>query len=86
MVRARPGHVRSRWWRGWVVFALLFFGLLCLTAWNLTRSFALQEAAKAYTRGDLPDALRLSLDHLSRQPWSRDAAIMAATCLSRLEE
>jgi len=85
MVRTRPGHVRPRRWRGRVVLSLLSVGLLCLTAWNLTRSFALHEAGTAYARGDFAEALGRSLQHLSRQPWSRDAAIMAATCLSRLD-
>lgn len=60
-------------------------GLLLFTAWNVTRSDAILEARRAYSRGDLAVGLERALDHLDRQPWSRDAALVAATCLSRLE-
>ncbi len=60
-------------------------GLLAVTAWNLTRSEALQVARRAYARGELTAALRAALDHLDRRPWSREAARVAAACLSRLD-
>ena len=36
-------------------------------------------------RGELTTCLRYSLDHLERRPWSREAALLAARCLSRLD-
>ncbi len=64
---------------------LLLIGLLALTGWNLTRSDGLAQAQQAYARGDLAASLQRSLDHLQRQPWSREAALVAARCLSRLD-
>lgn len=65
--------------------ALTLAGLSVLSAWNLTRSEALDHARRAYKWGDLVPCLRDSLDHLDRRPWSRDAALLAAQCLSRLD-
>lgn len=59
--------------------------LLVLTAWNLTRSQALVSAHQAYARGDLSPCLEHALDHLTRRPWSREAALLAARCLSQLD-
>ena len=59
--------------------------LLGLTGWNLTRSDALTQAQQLYTRGELTSCLRFSLDHLQRRPWSREATLLAARCLSRLD-
>jgi tetratricopeptide (TPR) repeat protein len=59
--------------------------LSALTAWNVTRSEALEEARRADARGDLVHALQGALDHLGRRPWSRDAARLAARCFSRLD-
>jgi tetratricopeptide (TPR) repeat protein len=59
--------------------------LAIITAWNLTRSEALAEAERAYARVDLVGGLQHALDHLERQPWSREAALLAARCLSRLD-
>ncbi len=56
-----------------------------LTAWNLTRSDALEQARRAEARGDLVLGLQHALDHLGRQPWSHEAALVAARCLSRLD-
>ena len=42
-------------------------------------------SAQAYARGELTTCLRYSLDHLERRPWSREAALLAARCLSRLD-
>ncbi len=63
----------------------MLIGLLALTAWNVTRSEALTQASQFYTRGELPTSLRYSLDHLRRRPWSREAALLVARCLSRLD-
>ncbi len=59
--------------------------LVILTAWNVTRSDALDRAEHAYNRLDLPGCLGHALDHLDRRPWSREAARLAALCLSRLD-
>ncbi len=67
----------------------VLLGLLILTAWNVTRSNAFNEAEQAYQRAtsppDLANVLRLALAHLDRRPWSREAALLAARCLSRLD-
>jgi tetratricopeptide (TPR) repeat protein len=68
-----------------LVLALAFAALALLTVWNLVRSDALVEARRAYARGDLAPSLGYALDHLKRQPWSREAALLAARCLSRLD-
>ena len=34
---------------------------------------------------DLTGCLQHALDHLERRPWSREAALLAARCLSRLD-
>jgi tetratricopeptide (TPR) repeat protein len=72
-------------WRYRILVALALLGLIAFTAWNLTHSSALEEAAKAYSRGDLTGGLEHALTHLSRQPWSHAAALLAANCLSRLD-
>src|SRR5262249_23205349 len=79
--------VRSR--RGRRMRALSFVSILIalsvVTAWNVTRSEALAEAERAYARVELVDCLQHALDYLERRPWSRDAALLAARCLSRLD-
>jgi tetratricopeptide (TPR) repeat protein len=69
--------------------ATVLLGLLLLTAWSVTRSDALGEAEGAYARARDPKglalALELALAHLDRQPWSRQASLIAARCLSRLD-
>jgi tetratricopeptide (TPR) repeat protein len=64
---------------------VLLAGLLALMAWNATRSDALARARQAYALGELVPCLQQALDHLERRPWSRDAALLAALCLSRLD-
>lgn len=76
---------QTRRWLSTVFFLVLLSGLLGLTAWNVTRSTALEDAQRAYIKGDLVSSLRASLDHLNRRPWSRDAVLLAARCLSRLD-
>ena len=63
----------------------LLAAVVCLTAWNVTRSEALPQAQEAFARGDLGSCLQHALDHLDRRPWSRAAAILAARCLSQLD-
>lgn len=55
------------------------------TAWNVTRSEALQAGERSYARGDLAGSLQHALDLLDRQPWNRQAALLAARCLSRMD-
>ncbi len=64
---------------------ILLGGLLALTVWNVTRSDALAQARQAYIRGELVSCLQHALEHLQRRSWSRDAALLAARCLSRLD-
>src|SRR5262249_60168161 len=78
--RSRPG-VRMRA----LSFVSILIALSVGTAWNVTRSEALAEAERAYARVELVDCLQHALDHLERRPWSRDAALLAARCLSRLD-
>lgn len=79
--------MRSR--RGRATRALLVIStlitLLVGTGWNVSRSDALAEAERAYTRLDLVASLQHALDHLARRPWSREAGLLAARCLSRLD-
>jgi tetratricopeptide (TPR) repeat protein len=63
----------------------ILLAILGFSAWNLTRSDALAQAGDAYTRGDLALCLQRALDHLERRPWSREAALLAARCFSRLD-
>ena len=79
----RAGRSRNRQHK--IVFVILLVGLLGVTAWNLTRSSAVTDARRAYLRGDLAVGLARALDHLDRQPWSREASLLAANCLSRLD-
>jgi tetratricopeptide (TPR) repeat protein len=78
----RPGIIS---WHALVIPALVLVGLVVPTSWNLTRSDALAEARRAYMRGDLTACLQFALDHLGRRPWSGEAALYAARCLSRLD-
>jgi tetratricopeptide (TPR) repeat protein len=85
MEHTRLQGSRSKRWKPSFVFALVVIALLILTAWNLTRSVGLEEAGRAFARGDLELCLQHALSHLRRQPWSREAALWAARCLSRLD-
>jgi tetratricopeptide (TPR) repeat protein len=68
-----------------IVFSLVVLALSILTALNLTRSNAIADARRSYARGDLALCLEQALSQLGRQPWSREAALLAARCLSRLD-
>jgi len=74
-----------RRWAALVGCVLLLAGLLALTGWNVTRSNGLDQARTAYARGELATCLQRTLDHLSRRPWSREASLLAAHCLSQLD-
>jgi tetratricopeptide (TPR) repeat protein len=65
--------------------ATLLAGLAALTGWNATRSPALAEAREAEAGDDLTNAIRAALDHLDRRPWSREASLIAARSLSKLD-
>jgi tetratricopeptide (TPR) repeat protein len=65
--------------------ATLLAALVALTGWNATRSPALIEAREAEASDDLTNAIRAALDHLDRRPWSREACLIAARCLSKLD-
>ncbi len=80
-----PTPGRRRAWPRAAAGGLLLVGLAGLTAWHATYSAALGTAAEAEARGDILAALRGALEHLDRRPWSRDAARVAARCLSRLD-
>ena len=90
LVRARHGECTSsgvpprRIGRALFLISSLIV-LSIVTAWNLTRSEALAEAERAYARVDLAGCLQHALDHLERRPWSREAALLAARSLSRLD-
>jgi tetratricopeptide (TPR) repeat protein len=77
-------EIRHRRGIGYAIPAILI-ALSALTVWNVTRSDALEAARRSYTRGDLAVCLQHSLDHLRRQPWSGEAALLAAHCLNRLD-
>jgi len=76
---------RRNWFRKVLIWSAFLTGLTGLSAWNATRSEALGEARISEERGDFVTALRQSLDHLDRRPWSREAGRLAARCLSRLD-
>jgi tetratricopeptide (TPR) repeat protein len=76
---------RLPWLRALFSGGLVLAGLATWTAWSLTHSEALVKAHKAYARGDLSRSLQHALDHLVRRPWSGEAALVAARCLSRLD-
>lgn len=78
--RARRSHRSLKL----IIFAVLPLGLIVATAWNLTRSTALVDGQQAYSRDDFAVGLSRSLAYLDKQPWSREAALLAAKCLSRL--
>jgi tetratricopeptide (TPR) repeat protein len=68
----------------WVSFALLP-ALLGLSVWNVTRSAELLRARQAYARSELVSCLQRAQDHLQRRPWSREAKLLTARCLSQLD-
>ncbi len=84
MGQKRLGAIRYRGGMGFPLLAILV-GLCAATVWNVTRSDALVAARYFYIRGELAVCLQHSLDHLRRQPWSREAALLAAHCLNRLD-
>ena len=85
MEQSRRTRFASGEWRSAAVYAVVVVGLLVLTAWNVTRSAALDEARRAYALVDLALCLQHALDHLARRPWSHEAALWAARSLSRLD-
>lgn len=59
--------------------------LLLVTGWNVTRSNSLAAARAAAVKGNRPECLQHALEHLDRQPWSREAALLAARSFSQLD-
>jgi tetratricopeptide (TPR) repeat protein len=80
--RLRPA---SKSWITGTAFGVVLLGLSAGTAWNLTRTDAIAPARSAYQQGELVLCLQHALDHLERRPWSREATLLAARCLSRLD-
>jgi tetratricopeptide (TPR) repeat protein len=66
------------------VLGLLAAGLSAAFAWSELHPQALARAEAAYGRNQLGAALRLAEGHLAQRPMSRQAALLAARCLSRL--
>ena len=66
-----------------VIVGLIAAGLLVAFAWSELHPADLAEAEAAYRRNDLESALRIAKG-TSRRPFSRQAALLAARCLSRL--
>jgi tetratricopeptide (TPR) repeat protein len=81
-LRARPSLSD---WKTKSAFSVIILGLLISVAWNLTRTDAIAAARSAYVQGELALCLQHALDHLDRRPWSAEAALLAARCLSRLD-
>ncbi len=84
MGQKRLAEFRRRPGIGFAIFGILV-ALSAVTVWNATRSDELIAARHSYTRSELATCLQHSLDHLRRQPWSREAALLAANCLNRLD-
>ncbi len=81
----RPGRALGSLTGRKVLAVFLLLGGSLATAWNVARSDALDVGERAYSRGDLAGSLQHALDHLERQPWNRQANLLAARCLSRMD-
>jgi tetratricopeptide (TPR) repeat protein len=83
--RAAAAPRGQRWrWALALACALTFGGWLILAIWTAARPDELPQAQAAYRRNELPRALRLAEADLARRPSRREAALLAARCLSRL--
>jgi tetratricopeptide (TPR) repeat protein len=73
-------------WRRRAAFAcgLIVIGLVAAFARSELYPADLAEAEASYRRDDLRTALGLAEGHLARRPFNRQAALLAARCLSRL--
>jgi tetratricopeptide (TPR) repeat protein len=79
-------HARKGFSASSVVVRISVVAALALvTAWNVTRSKSLSAAQAAAVKGDRADCLRHALEHLDHQPWSGEAALLAARSLSQLD-
>ena len=77
-------HPEHRWRRrAAMASVLIVIGLLAALARSEFYPADLAEAEASYRRDDLRTALRLAEGHL-RRPFNRQAAVLAARCLSRL--
>ena len=63
----------------------ILVGLLIPLGWDEIQPRALRESATAAARGDLRRSVGLALQHLSRHPWSRTAALTVARGFSQLD-
>ncbi|MHB1555851.1 MAG: tetratricopeptide repeat protein [Isosphaeraceae bacterium] len=81
----RPGRPPGSLTGRKTLAVVLLLAASLATAWNVARSDALEAGERAYARGDLAGSLQHALDHLDRQPWSRQAALLTARCLSRMD-
>ncbi|MDR3632195.1 MAG: tetratricopeptide repeat protein [Isosphaeraceae bacterium] len=83
--RVVQGAPRGRRYGSFLAVSTVVVGVLGLTAWNVTRSSELEVAREEFVKGRHTKALQHALDHLERRPWSREAALTAARCLSLLD-
>jgi tetratricopeptide (TPR) repeat protein len=72
-------------WRATLAWSIVLATMMVVATEKLSRSSAVAEAGYAYSGGDLTLCLQRALDHLERRPWSREGALWAARCLSRLD-
>lgn len=85
--RREVGPMRKgrRWRRRLAIAACLVAAVLLVAfAWTELNPKALAEADAAYRRNDLETTLRIARGHLARRPFSRQAELLMARCLSRL--
>jgi tetratricopeptide (TPR) repeat protein len=78
----RSRAARTRIARGLALTVLI--GLLVATYRNAPRDTTLDQARSALGRGEIANALGLALQRLERRPRDREAALIAARCLSTL--
>jgi tetratricopeptide (TPR) repeat protein len=84
-VAPSPLRRGRRWRRRWALAGgLIACALLAALGWSELHPAALVEAEAAYRRNHLEAALGIAEGHLARRPLSRQAALLAARCLSRL--
>jgi tetratricopeptide (TPR) repeat protein len=84
--REAPARLPKPRWRRWaaIAFGLIVIGLLAAFARSELYPADLAEAEASYRRDELRTALHLTEVHLARRPFNRQAALLAARCLSRL--
>ena len=68
-----------------VIPVLVLAGWSSRRSWDLTLSRCVDGGPSGYARGDLATCLQSALDRPGSAPWSGEAALYAARCLSRLD-